>query len=620
MTPLIRAIRSELRAMIRKDWPSYTVPGLWVGSAEPVTFPSAPAYLLHQFDVVDVEQRRRRGRTWTLDTALAYNASVRHVTSYFHGERVAESGWRTTGTFLKLAALLPYLVRMDVNTIILLPITEIGRIGRKGTLGSPYAVKHPWHLDPMLAEPCVGMSAEDQARVFVEMCHAVGIKVVIETVLRTASVDSSLVKSNPEWFYWIDEARTQELFHGFRPPHFTSEQLADAKEKVASGKFLDLPEPSEHYISLFTPPPLRVEVDEHGYKGIGPKNRILRIPSAFADWPPDDEQPPWTDVTYLRLHDHPQFRYMAYNTVRMYDRRLDVDEYRMHPLWNTIAAIIPYFIRTLNIDGVLIDMGHALPRDLRRKVIREARSQKPDLLVFEENFNVTELSLHDGYDGAVGGLPLEITSVSAIRTLVERIATQSFAVPVFATPESHNTPRAAVRWSCPEAVAAVWTILRLLPQTIGFIHAGIELDENTPVNTGLGFTEKEQLQFPPERLPLFSDVPLGWQQQSPVFSAIVRTARFLHKSWFWDHVTRNDQLIPINSPDPFVAFLRIPPQSRQGLLCIANLGSSSGRIRITVPENSGIMFLAPNAHVTMVGGKITAELEPYQVELVFTLH
>ncbi|RPI68550.1 MAG: alpha-amylase, partial [Ignavibacteriae bacterium] len=442
MTPLIRSLRHLLTQQLSDSWHPYTVPGAWLGGKEPITFPSAASYLLHQLDIIEAEERRRRHRSWSLDHAVVYNAMVRHVTSYDHGPGVQTDGWRNTGTFLKMIGLIPYLMRLGIDTLVLMPINEVGMQGKKGTLGSPYAVRHPLHIEQTLAEPSVGMSVEDQARVMVECLHAAGIKVVLETVLRTASIDSELVPLHPEWFYWIDEEKLAELQGGFQAPHFTSEQLADMKDKVQRGDLRSLPEPSVAYQELFAAPPRRVERDHEGWKGIGPKGTILRIPGAFADWPADDPQPAWSDVTYLRMHDHPHYRYMAYNTVRMYERELDTDEYRTHPLWNTIAAVIPYYVRNLNIDGAMIDMGHALPRDLRRKVMKEARAAKSGLLLFEENFSLTSASKEAGYDAAIGYLPLEASDPAKLSSFVSRVANDDIPTRFFATPESHNTKRA----------------------------------------------------------------------------------------------------------------------------------------------------------------------------------
>jgi hypothetical protein len=621
MTPLIRKLSIQLQELSERSWSGYTVPGAWVESPYPVEFPSGAAFLLHQLSLIDSLERRYRHREWKIERALAYNGMVRHIASYNHGPNAEAEGWRTTGTFLKLAAMVPYLLSLGVDTLVLLPITQIGSIGRKGTLGSPYAVKHPLHLDPNLAEPSILLSIEDQARILVEVCHLVGIKVILEIVLRTASVDSDLVPQHPEWFYWIDEELALERFGGFVPPQFSAKEIGTMTELVDNHRYIQLPEPPSEYQELFQTAPIRVERDEFGWKGIAARNRSLRIPGAFADWPVDDKQPVWTDVTYLRLHDHPRYRYMAYNTVRMYERDLEKDEYRAHTLWNTIAGLIPYYQRTLNIDGSMIDMGHALPRDLRRHMIAEARSSKPSFLLFEENFALEAASKIAGYDAAVGYLPFDAMDPEKLRGFVERVSHAEIPIRYFSTPESHNTPRAVCRVKESDNVGTVWSVLRILTGGLGFIHAGMELEETVPVNTGLGFLADELEIYTPEKLPLFSDIPLPWDSESATLGIVKSVNKELSSSSWWVTASDDDDIIIIDTKKKeLLAFVRRPYNGRQGILCVANLSSASLRERIALPKESGIMFLAPNLFVSRAGKGIAVELNPWQVEYVFTLH
>ena len=112
------------------------------------------------------------------------------------------------------------------------------------------------------------------------------------------------------------------------------------------------------------------------YIGLSDGGKRVRIPGAFADWPPDDNQPPWNDVTYLRMYTHPDFNYIGYNTIRMYDARLARPEHVNRPLWDRIVGIIPYYQREFNIDGVMIDMGHALPMALKAEMVKKAAAQE----------------------------------------------------------------------------------------------------------------------------------------------------------------------------------------------------------------------------------------------------
>jgi starch synthase (maltosyl-transferring) len=614
MTPLIRRLQSILHDQQSGAWHRYTVPGLWVGSTSPVTFPSAPAYLLHQLSVVDGLERTQRKMNWSLDHGLVYNCFVRHITSYDHGSGVHEDGFRLTGTFPKMIGLVPYLLQLGVSTLVLMPINEVGRIGKKGTLGSPYAVKHPFHLEQTLAEPAIPMSVEDQARAFIELCHLFNIKVVTEMVLRTASIDSDLVALNPEWFYWVDEGSLQERGGTLRAPSFSAEDLATMKQKVESGDFKGLPEPDESYRQLFAATPHRVEKDEHGWRGFGPKSRTLRIPGAFADWPADDPQPAWSDVTYLRLHDHPHYRYMAYNTLRMYERELETDQYRAHTLRNTILAIIPYHVRTLNIDGAMIDMGHALPKDMRHRLLKEAKGIKQGFLLFEENFEMNKESADSGYDAAIGYLPFDAHDPEKLRSFVQRLADGPVPIRFFATPESHNTPRAVTRMADANVVMQTWLFLMMLPGAVRFLHAGMELADPTPVNTGLKFTDMEIAHYPPERLPLFSYVPLEWDAGTRTARTYAEEYRRLSSMEVFHRLHMDDAMSVIEDDERIIGFWRYGRDGRTGILVLHNTQGEPLEVELTAP--SDVTFVSAQPRLDRDESTIRVELEQRETRVI----
>lgn len=618
MTPLLRRLRSELEELQKQLWHEYYVPGRWVGANDRVRFASAPAYFLYQLNAVERLMQRNARAPWSA-SSITYNAFVRHVTSYDHGKGPADDGWRVTGSFLKLLALLPYLRSMGVATLCLLPITEIGEVGHKGTLGSPYAVRHPFRLDPNLAEPCLGMSVDDQCRMLIEACHMLGMKVVLEVVLRTAAVDSDMVLHHPEWFYWVDEARVRATGRPFSAPSFTDDELVTIKQHVTVNNFKKLPEPSVEYRALFEGPPKRIEHDELGWKGVQAHGHISRIPGAFADWPPDDPQPAWSDVTYMRLHDHSHYRYMAYNTVRMFERTLDVPQYRNHALWNTIASIIPHSIRTLNIDGALIDMGHALPPDLRQRVVQEARQQKPGLLLWEETFDITAASRAKGYDAVVGYVPFDAHDPKQMCHFIERVAQGDMPLRWYAAAETHNTPRAASRDGGAAYASAVWTLLRTLPTGVPFICSGFELGETTPINTGLGFSEEELAAYPDTKLPLFSDVPLPWDNKVQIDSDIrALEQRLLASSWY-ALAKDDDEIVPLNcDADDIVGFVRYTPSARRGIVVVANLSAAPVELTITLSNDATLMLVEPNDAIRLLSGnRLSITLEAWSAQLSF---
>lgn len=413
--------------------------------------------------------------------------------------------FKNEGTFIKTIALLPYLKELGITHLYLLPITEIGIEGRKGKLGSPYSIKNHRKIDEHLAEPLIDMSVEEQLAALVEACHLIGIKVVLEMVFRTSSKDNDLILDHPNWFYWV---KSNNIQHSFKPPKFEGDDLKIIKEKIESKDFEDLIPPHADYINLFCDTPIKVWKEGNKIYGLTQKNELCEIPGAFADWPPDDTQPLWTDVTYLKLHTHPKFNYIAYNTVRMYDFELLEEQYRNVELWNYLIGIIPYYIKEFDIDGVMIDMGHALPNELLEQIVTNAKKVKENFLFIEENFVISNLSIDKGFEIVVGYLPFDLTSLDKTIHLINELSDPNLKIKFFGTPETHNTPRSYWRTKTKNYSVFTYLLSNLLSNSVPCIHNGFELLEFVPVNTGLDFSEMDIQQFP--ILPLFDYSILSW--------------------------------------------------------------------------------------------------------------
>ena len=505
----------------------YAVPALWHSSRGHGKLVTVNPYAYY-LDVVNAikkssptRKHRPSGGEWTKD-AVIYNMFVRTTTAVDHNQNGAldlpanAEGFRETGTFLKAIAMLPYIRRMGANTVHLLPVTAIGHDGNKGSLGSPYAIRNPYELDENLAEPALGLDVKTEFKAFVEAAHRLGLRVVVEFVFRTAAKDSDWVKEHPEWMYWIlDEIparlpnETDEGKYG--SPVFTRDELDRIHADVNSGRFGALVPPHPQYRAFFTSPPepQTIRKVDGRYVGTLKDGRNVRIPGAFADWPPDDTQPPWGDVTYLRMYTNPDFNYIAYNTIRMYDTRLAQQQYINRPLWDRIVGIVPYYQKEFSIDGVMIDMGHALPMALKSEMVAKARSLNHDFAFWDENFAVTNRSREEGYNAVFGFCWVDQHHPDRMKNLARRLAGEGFPIPFFATPESHNTPRAVARPG--GLVYAKWAMVvnAFLP-AVPFLHSGYEIAERYPINTGLDFTPEELRRFPSETLPLFSAYAYAW--------------------------------------------------------------------------------------------------------------
>jgi hypothetical protein len=102
------------------------------------------------------------------------------------------------GNFLRAIPLLTQLKELGVNNIHLLPINPVGKLERLGDFGSPgsaYAPEAYNRLNEEYDEPNNGLSVEQEARMFVEACHKLGIHVMVD-VPSCASVD--LANARPD--------------------------------------------------------------------------------------------------------------------------------------------------------------------------------------------------------------------------------------------------------------------------------------------------------------------------------------------------------------------------------------------------------------------------------------
>lgn len=562
LLPALTGVKARLNDKLAAgagDGLPYAVPGLWIDPANPPkgAVPVNP-YRFYRDRIAEIAATPavplvagEPGGDWSRN-AVIYNLFVRTTTAFDHdGDGSVDhspppGGFRETGTFLKSIALLPYLQHLGVNTVYLLPITAIGQDGNKGTLGSPYAIKNPYRLEENLAEPTLELTAEEEFDAFVEAAHHLGMRVVLEFVFRTSAKDGDWIADHPEWFYWIradvpdrEPGDKDETRYG--SPIFTAEELAEIKARVEVGRRNDLIPPHETYRTLFTPPPdkANVQLMNGRYIGTLADGTRVRIPGAFADWPPDDSQPPWGDVTYLRIFDHPDFNYMAYNTLRTYDDRLLHPRHIVWPLWRRIIRIIPHYQRAHGIDGVMIDMGHALPLPLKREIVLVARLRNPDFAFWDEDFSTRQRARDEGYNAVIGSYWKMAHRPSELAHLLELLATEGVPIPFFAAPESHNSPRAAARQGGMAHAAFTWAVGCLLP-AIPFLHSGLELGETFPVNTGLDFEPEELACYPSHTLPLFSEYAYDWLCSENLVGWIRRTL---------DIRTRYRHLITDPSPD-----------------------------------------------------------------------
>lgn len=111
------------------------------------------------------------------------------------------------GTFNAFAEHLPRLKEMGVDILWFMPITPIGEVERKGTLGSYYSVKDYTAINPEFG------TMEDFKNL-VDKIHQMGMYVIVDWVANHTAWDHPWTETHPEFYYKDSEGN-------FTPPHDT---------------------------------------------------------------------------------------------------------------------------------------------------------------------------------------------------------------------------------------------------------------------------------------------------------------------------------------------------------------------------------------------------------------
>ena len=111
------------------------------------------------------------------------------------------------GTFRAVEKQLPRIKALNVDILWLMPIHPIGQKNRKGTLGSPYAVR-----DYLAVNPEFGTF--DDLKHFVATAHAQGFHVILDWVANHTAWDNVLVATHPEYYQrdWKGDFRPTPWF------------------------------------------------------------------------------------------------------------------------------------------------------------------------------------------------------------------------------------------------------------------------------------------------------------------------------------------------------------------------------------------------------------------------
>ncbi|MBF7073309.1 alpha-amylase [Glaciecola sp. MH2013] len=99
----------------------------------------------------------------------------------------------SSGDFSGVTQELPRIKALGVDIIWLMPIHKIGELNRKGSLGSPYAVKDFYSINPEFG-------TADDLHALVKRAHELDLKLILDWVPNHSAWDNHLVNQHPNWY------------------------------------------------------------------------------------------------------------------------------------------------------------------------------------------------------------------------------------------------------------------------------------------------------------------------------------------------------------------------------------------------------------------------------------
>lgn len=439
-----------------------------------------------------------------LNNSVAYSMMIRTSSAWdYNNNHTLEMD--ENGTFIRTLFLLPYLKRMGVTLLYLLPISKYSLENKKGELGSVYGVSNFFAMDPNLKHD-TPLTIEEEFQCLVEACHMLDIRVMIDLIPRTNSVNSELIADHPDWFYWIKK----EEYEGYYPPAVPT--IGNVIQPNHENLPLIYAEPNvqAHIKKFVHHPGTHPKWDELKHDlALVEKELGIRVAPAFSDHV-NDQQPPWTDVTFFRLYlDHPKAAqafvspdtppYILFDTIKGNVFQGDIIN---EELWDVLASIIPHY-QQFGIDGARIDMGHALPKELTGRIVKRAK-EIDAYFAFVAEESIKEKSrtlLEDGYDMMIGNGFYFLPRYTEGKTKEYYFGYKDNPIPVFANAETHDTKRVASREYGGTQLAEVVTLLNyFMPNGVPFINSGQELYEIQPMNLGVDCELSEQFVLPKDDL------------------------------------------------------------------------------------------------------------------------
>ncbi len=88
----------------------------------------------------------------------------------------------------------------------------VNPIQRPGESGSLYSIADYYDFNPVLVDQNSKKAPREQAKEAIKIAKKLGLNAMVDLLINHCSVDSDLIKSNPEWFLWESEGHVAHPF------------------------------------------------------------------------------------------------------------------------------------------------------------------------------------------------------------------------------------------------------------------------------------------------------------------------------------------------------------------------------------------------------------------------
>lgn len=395
------------------------------------------------------------------------------------------------GTLLSLTCFLPFLIEnLAATSVILLPLLKRGRVRRKGTAGSPFAVANHSRLHPGTSG-FDGIEQEEVWHALVAATRRVGVRMGMVLPLATVAMDSAHILSNPSTVYWWraepDELLTGEPLEGEWPAFVTRARPVS----TALDLFTEPPSPGD--VALLAVGEDRFWVSRDGNGG------AIAVANAYPDPVVGDQATyAWRDVAAIRF------------TTGIVPGRYAANSDEGEPLQTPHAseAFLLEALQERRAAGetvLLADVSASLPA----RLLEQALEPYPEtLLMAEQLWQFTDRRPFNFVTGPLA--PCVAAHWADPDTMAESLL---YHLELHARTEHRRWFMASVAnhdtLPCPFSLSRpLLTLLALLPQSVPFLYSGTEFGCEVVTNLEFGTLPPERSQPTEFGLLLFSPVPI----------------------------------------------------------------------------------------------------------------